>query len=291
MSEISQLPHKSPLESLILAKKNSHDLQVQHFLAASSVVRQAIAQQENTTLVLPLRGAMPMYWSADGMAEIERPALRGGQAVEMPLGTYHYVSREGKAKTASPELGRKKGIIYTCLDQAAEPIDSLTMLDEVQHGGTVGPLMDFTLAYANDRDIRRPVRLIATQDSRVKTAAQPKTDKYYQLATNSVVGIQATVVPMPLIACDHDNLLDKVTFNGTPPYGTEVISNYTVERNIEAEILFRGLGTMMRRPEVAHDEDFVRDLVDTQSGLSERAAGRVGDWLGKVVLSRPIDWC
>lgn len=282
---MTAIAEKSALETIVM---HTPAIQSHLFLAASAVVRQAVYQQEGTTLVLPLRGAMPMYWAADGVEGLESSALRGGQTVEMPLGTYEYTHSSGVQKTASPEKNRKKGIIYQCLDAAPSPIESLTMLDEVQRGGTVGPLVDYTLRYARDHDVQQPIRLIATQDSRVKTAAQPKTQNYHALATNSVRGVAATVVPMPLIACDRDPLLDRVVFSGVHPYSTEDISHYELIRNFEAEGLFRGLGTMMRRPEIAHDADFVRNLVDTQKSLSEKAAGRIDDWMAKVVLSRFI---
>ncbi len=280
MAEISP---KSPLETLIM---HTPVPQVQSFLRSSKVTRQAIAQQEDTTLVLPLRGAMPMFWTADGQPEVELPSMHGGQTVEMPLGTYTYVNAAGQEKTTSPERHRKKAIIYSCLNEAEKPIQSLTLLDEVQRGGTVGPLVEYTLKYARDYDVPLPVRLIATQDSRPKLASEPKTSDYKQLATNSVPGVVSTVVPMPLIACDRDNLLDSVRLDSTTPHSNEPVSAFSVQRNQPAEQLFRSLGSMVRRREVAQDASFVRQLVDSQLPLSERAAGRVDKWLGWVVLSQ-----
>jgi hypothetical protein len=280
MSE--QLP-RSPLETLVL---RTPAIQVRAFLLASSVIRTTLAQREESTLILPLRGAMPMFWAADGSSIVEPPSNPTGQNVEIPIGTYHYVGVDGKSRVASPERGRKKRLIYEALDdtqKAKQSITQITLLDEVQRGGTIVPLAEHTVSYAKDRGIATPIFLLATQDSRAKTIYEEKTAGYKQLAANVGGDVVTSVIPMPLIACDRDNLLDKVVFEGKAPVTHEPLNAFRVERNERAEQIFRNLGSMIRNHEVATDESFIQATVESQGPINVKVANHLEGWMSQVL--------
>lgn len=156
----------------------------------------------------------------------------------------------------------------------------------MQGGGTVIQLVKHSLEYAEARDVPLPMKLVVVEDARPDARFRQKTSFYRRLAAHKHPLVQTTVFPTPLIACDRDNLLDTVVFTGSGHGTNRPVNEFTVTRNTKAETVFRKLGSMIRYPDIAHDNSFRRELIDEQKLDSMQAANRVEDWLGSVVLDK-----
>src|SRR5665213_2004259 len=144
--------HKSALEMLML---QTPPQDARSFFMGSLSIREVLQAREGTTVLLPLRGAMPMFWAADGLSEIERPAVWEGKKVELPLGTYHYTGEDGSPRLRSPSRRAKRQIIDKALTDALVVEDAeLTLIDEIQGGGTVTHLVRGCLNYALAHDLK-----------------------------------------------------------------------------------------------------------------------------------------
>lgn len=275
----------SPLEAVVL---RDTPYQVGRFAGGASIARRALAtiNPEKTLTIAPLRGAMPIVWAADGLSEIE-PAI-DNTFVEIPIGQYVYL-RDGRLRDTSPKRDQKIGIIDTYLTQVLEQDGrdpyktSLAIVDEVQKGGTLSAAVTTARAIAGRRDFLPRIQVVAAQDARRKIAAEPKTEMYRELASNSVEDTDVTVIPMPLITVDRDVLLDTVRLDGTPADSFMIATRLTVERNKPAEELFRALGSLARNGELRHDDDFIWSLVESQGLTTEKASNKVELWFARLV--------
>lgn len=276
----------SPLEAVVV-RDNPYQLGM--FATGTSIARRALASinPESTLTIVPLRGAMPIVWAAGGLDDLE-PAL-DNTFIEVPL---TYTHHDGSLRTASPRRNEKPGIIRAYVAQALRdgernPADtSLMIIDEVQKGGTLGTAVEATRSVMRAQGIQGDLQVIAAQDSRRKVAAQAKTKMYRNLASNSVEHARTTVVPMPLIATDRVPLLDTITLVGDARVDSgRLAEQLTVQRNHDAETLFRSIGSMARVADVRHDEGFVRTLIDQQGIQSERASARVEGWFQRFITA------
>lgn len=275
----------SPLETLVL-RESAYNTAA--FSQGASVVREALSTHEQGILLAPLRGAMPILWAAEGMASIEAPPTQLSK-VEIPLGTYSYERSDGRVGSTSARRDWKTAIIGDCIQRTLEETgqspenSTLTIVDEVQKGGTLPFAVSSAWRIIEKGGFPTRLHVIAAQDVRKKVVAEAKTSAYRQLSSNSVTGTPTTVVPMPLIASDKANLLDSIHLSGLDQLTTDIIERFTVTRNTKAEELFRALGTMARSDEVAHDQTFLSELVESQGLQTLRAANRIELWLGYVV--------
>lgn len=279
----------SPLETLVTDRSRQAPIMTAMFGLGSSVIRRELAPLglDSTLIVTPLRGAMPMVWSAEGVVGLE-----GGtdnRFLEVPTGEYVFQDLDGSIKCLGPDRGQSQKIVRHYLDQAfADPdIDpfrtELILLDEVQKGGSISTLNEIIRTEMRRRSMSPYLRVIAAQDNRQRVAAQPKTESYKQLSSNSVPRTSVFVVPMPLLATDKADLLDKVVLEGRPrDLGTDP-GRLTVYRNLLAETLFRTIGTMARREDIRHDESFKWDFVNGQGPMSERGSAAAEGWLKRLV--------
>lgn len=281
MTDMTEPVARSPLETLVLRTPVED---ARSFFTGSLSIRKMLESQEDSRLGLPLRGAMPMFWAADGTLDIEEPAVPEAMLVEIPVGTYHYTDGTGTPKVRSPSRRAKQGIIDRALSEAGVGEgDSLSLLDEIQGGGTVTQLVRGSLNYARRHGLKLPLHLIAAEDTRV--ASSIRKGSYRRISTNQREGVAATVVRIPLIGCDRDNLLDKVVLPGESDPEHEAESRFDVTRNDEAELIFRTLGSMTRHAELGHDVDYIVGTFDPLV-RNDEVADKLEDWVREVTSTR-----
>jgi len=224
---------------------------------------------------------MPMFWAADGLTDIETPAVSEEMLVEIPVGTYHYHDPD-RPGVRSPSRRAKVGIIAASFSEAGVGEgDTLTLLDEIQGGGTVTQLVRGSLEYARSHGLHLPLHLIAAEDTGVK--AENRIGSYRKISTNQKDGVAATVVRIPLIGCDRDNLLDKVEYTGEDRLAEEPDGDFVVHRNTDAEFLFRSLGSLTRYAELRTDDDFLRDAFDRFIVPDTETSEKFEEWITKVL--------
>lgn len=269
---------RSPLDTLVLRTPPDD---ARAFFTGAVSIRQVLESHSESWLGLPLRGAMPMFWAADGLTNVEAPAVLEDMLVEIPVGTYHYHNAD-KPGVRSPSKRAKVGIIATALSEAGVGEgDTLTLLDEIQGGGTVTQLVRGSLDYARSHGLSLPLHLIAAEDTNV--AAEHRIGSYRRISTNQKDGIAATVVRIPLIGCDRDNLLDKVEYCGEDRLAEEGNGDFVVRRNTEAEFLFRSLGSLTRHEGLRTDDNFLRAAFDPLLVPNTETSAKFEEWITKVL--------
>lgn len=276
----------SPLETVILKHSPYH---VGLFIQATNILRAAMAtpEQEDTVVIAPLRGAMPMTWGMEGLAEFE-PGT-SNTYVEVPIGEATVVNGDGTVRTtASPRANQKLQIMEHELTRTLEaqgrtPSKTyFALLDEVQKGGTISKATEIAQKLTGRLGVKEQVRVFATQDSRKRVSSQAKTPAYRLLASNSLANVTTTVVPAPLIATDRVGLLDTIIVPDHPRKLINIVEGISVIRNNAAASLIRSLGSMSRLEELRHDEDFIRKLIDGQGVHTVKGANMVESWMAKL---------
>lgn len=255
----------------------------------SSIIRRQLASlnPESTLTIAPLRGAMPMVWSAEGRSEYE--GHLDNLFLEIPTGEFVYSAPNGELKNSGPSNGQRQIILRHYFDRwfderGQDPTKTeLILLDEVQKGGSLSTLNDIVRVEIRRRSMPSYIRVIAAQDNRRRIVAQPKTAGYGKLSSNSVPRTNVSVVPMPLIATDKSEMLDSVILEGAPRDLDAHPDRLTVCRNVLSEKLFRSIGTMARCRGVRHDSTFTWNFLNDQGPMSERGSVLAEGWLKKVV--------
>ncbi len=279
LHEIAQ-PAKTPFETLLTVRP----FQVVEFLDGASAIRNVLTARSHTTstLITPLRGALPLLWATEGFEGIEPPLPV--HVHEIALGLFKYTSHTGETRTTSPSYEQKAGLLEDLFSGLSnEQVKRLLLLDEVQKGGTISTAAHIIQKILQKNYPSHRLGIIAAQDSRLPVMRQPKTQTYELIASNSLDDIRTNVIPMPLIATDRDALLDGVFLSGSRHDSHLASHRFTVVRNKRAEILFRMLGSIARDPNVRHDDSFISKFIDTQGGLSESVAARTEFWLPKLL--------
>lgn len=267
------------LETLVL---RTPEEDAKAFLIGSLGVRELLQAYDDSKVLLPLRGAMPMFWAADGALEIEDRAVDPGDVVELPLGLYNYEDENGRPGVRCPSKRAKVQIINQYLEErSVGEGDSLTLLDEIQGGGTVVQFVRGALHYARSHGVKLPLHLIAAEDSNALRAK--KTSRYMTMTSNQYEGVRTEIVRMPLVGLDKGPLLDKVTFTGERHLEDDTEHKFHVERNVEAERLFRALGSMMRNSEIVYDRRFMENTFDPLIPEGSEVALRFDEWLSGVL--------
>lgn len=270
---------RTPLETLAL-RTEPEDIRT--FLVGCSSIRRSLESQDGARLGLALRGSMPMFWAANGLTEVEDPVIAEDMAIEIPVGTYHFIREDGSPGVRSPSKRAKREIIDRAFSEAGlEAGESLTLLDEIQSGGTVTQLVRGSLHYARNHGLKLPLQLIAAEDTR--TASTRKTGSYRRISTNQTEGIAATIVRIPLVGCDRDNLLDRVDFVGEHHLADDAPNLFSVRRNTEAELMFRTLGSLTRSVELGRDDDFLRKIFDPRLKDNVELARKFEGWLASIL--------
>lgn len=278
----SQRP--APLEMLML--RTSRD-QVRDFMLGCSEIRSAVEEIDPTHLVLPMRGSLPIAWTMEGDPSYEPPSVVN--RLELPIGTFSY-SCGSDTKNTGLNKPQKAAVISECMDVRKSTLDGdsrVAVIDEVQGGGTVIPLMAGVLR-ACRQHTKNPVSLLAAQDSRLDK--RPKTSRYKKMVAGEVSGLQTTVVPMPLICTDRDALLDTVKLSPHVLYSPGASyrpEDFITLRNEPSESLMRFLGSVARSPQIARDPTAIAKFLESQPDSSDQVRTNFAGWLMTIVHRQP----
>lgn len=269
------LSSRPPIDALMQVDVH----QVCTFAEASGQIREQLQMTEGV-LVEAYRGAAPLFWAAAGLEEFEDPPLTNARTVPIPIGSYQY-TEPGTTKTVQSGCTKtaKATILRTCLEGVPEVEAGLTILDEVQMGGTVLQLAHNTISYARHNGLPLPVRVIAGEDTGF---SKTRTGRYKNMAAGHKPDVTVASIPLPLVATDRDSLLPTIVYSGGKRKDNEdeTVSNLSIIPNTEAELLIRCIGTMARRPQIARDTKLLsRILEGMTSGISTSVRN---DWLHSI---------
>lgn len=232
---------------------------VRAFGTASTLVRGHLEQSEGV-LVEPLRGSLPLEWAASGLEDVEASPTAGLHTIRVPSGVgMHVRSDTGEARFGRLYREIRKNIVRHGLADIPEGAAGITILDEVQLGGTVTRIANICVGYARDHAIPLPVRIIAAEDS---SAVERQRPRYRSLVAGEDPNIRVVPVRMPLIGVDNRELLPEVTYTYDYTDRGRELSGISVADNPEAEILFRAIGSLSRNPALASEGRYISGLVD-----------------------------
>lgn len=278
-----RMSSRAPLDMLMNPERTSPE-EVQGFMDSSCVMRDLVESSDATHLLLPLRGAMPMAWAMEGVDGLEPNPTRRIQRLEIPLGTFLHLDQHGKLRPNSPNRPQKAHMISSRLQRSRVDEGShLVVLDEVQGGGTIIPVIRTIMNARNEGMGIGRVSLFAAQDSRVRGGNRRTTGQYRKMVAQRVGDLTTTVVNTPLICMDRDMLLDSVQY--TREYDPNMPTDYkdfSIYRNVEAESLLRFLGSLARNPDLAHDEAVLDAFAESQTQASDQALTLAPLWLASV---------
>ncbi len=246
--------------------------QVASFVLSADIVRASVTAAGEALLLLPERGALPIYWTADGYPDEEKP-MAGDGVVQLPIGTFDFMSSDARELKGTLNTQQKEAVVArhrTLLTDASR----ILIIDEVQKGGTITELVNIVDRQRGEQPNRMYV--VAAQDSRKKVSSESKTPAYQSLVVGTRKGATATVVPMPLIACDHDALLNTLWYPGKTRVPIEINPPIEIRPNNEAELIFRILGMAVRNREALEDTTVLDKAFSFP--LGEKASHRVELW-------------
>lgn len=247
--------------------------QVANFVLSADVVRTSVTNSGEALLLLPERGALPVYWVADGYHEEER-AMAGDGIVQLPVGSFDYITPDNRELKGTLTTQQKEAVVARHKDLLLDA-SRILIIDEVQKGGTITEMVNIVDRQRGEQNNRMYV--VAAQDSRRKVSSEIKKPAYQTLASGGRQGVTAMVVPMPLIACDHDVLLNKLWYPGKTRIPTELDPPIEIQPNTEAELIFRLLGMAVRNREALEDTTVLDNEVFSFP-LGEKASQRVEAW-------------
>jgi hypothetical protein len=259
--------------------------EVYQYGQASTDIRSHL-QQAGGALVIPLRGAAPLEWSAEGLAEIEPSPTEGLQIIQVPSGVGTHV----RPDTGAERFGRlyrsiRKNIIRQYLATIPDAAEGITVLDEVQIGGTVTRMANLCAGYAAEHGISLPVQVITGES--LETVDLQR-NRYKSLIAGEDPTIRVAPVRLPMIYAaetfgDAHNraLVPNVVYTYDYDDGSRKLQEIEVKENPEAELLFRLVGSMSRNPTLARDYNFVHNAIDS---LARKASGEdAAAWAAALV--------
>lgn len=246
---------------------------VANFVLSTNVVRESVVTAGEALLVLPERGAMPIFWAADGHPEEESGISRDG-IVRPPIGSYDYEAPDHSIRKGTLAQEQKQRVVALHGEELRDA-SRVLIIDEVQKGGTITELVNIVRKLRGKE--ANVLYVVAAQDSRKKVAAEQKKEDYRKMVAGNTVGVSASVVPMPLIGTDCDPLLNQLWYPGQTRIPVEFTPDIEIRPNEEAELILRTLGTAARNREALEDTSVLdRDVFSFDVG--ERAAGRIEAW-------------
>ncbi len=256
--------------------------QVANFALSSNIVRSSAASAGESLAILPERGAMPIFWAADGYTA-EEPSMLVDGVIRLPIGSYDFENEEGEVRKGTLRREQKATIVNQFHEDISEA-DRLLLIDEVQKGGTITEavsILDRQRRVGLEDDPKR-MYVIAAQDSRKKVAEENKKEIYQKMIAGNMEGISATVIPMPLIATDSDALLNQLWYPGQSRHPVEPRPPIEIRDNPEAQLIFRLLGLAARNREALEDTSVLDENLFSLP-LGERSAQRVDEWRGRFL--------
>jgi hypothetical protein len=264
-------PEGGPVDALV----KMHPSVVAGFFANSSIFRSIIQRQSNSPLIIPERGAWPIYAAASGFDGIESTLDDDVDTVRLPIGSFYIDDQDDieKPRGTLSSVQKKNILIRTLGDR----VGKMVVLDEVQGGGTSSELM-YLLRRVIPPTQFEPHVLIAALDNRPKVAANPKNQKYTRIATGNVSGVETAAIPVPLIATDKEALLNTLVYDGGKRHPIEEAPDIKIIDNTEATELFRQLGSFSRSLDALHSGDSIEGLFDRP--VLEKTDARLERWVG-----------
>ena len=271
--------HPGALDKLV----RLNPTQVANFILSAGIVRTAVTSAGETLMLLPERGAMPVYWAADGHPEGE-PSMSAEDLVQLPIGSYDFQTPDDGIKKGTLSRQQKQELVRRHGNQLEEA-HRVLIIDEVQKGGTITELVDIVSRHRQERPGR--LYVIAAQDSREKVSSETKSPRYQEMASGNRKGVSATIVPMPLFSTDSDVLLNQLWYPGSTRNPAEINPTIEIRPNEEAEIIFRFLGMAARNREILEDPSVLDSKVFSFS-LGDKASHRIEEWRQVLIeLLRP----
>ncbi len=243
------------------------------FAMGSSVVRGSMHRYADSLLITPERGALPIFWCAEGDTDIEGPMPRVSHTSPL-IGSFQYTRSDGAAAMGTLNPEQKRQSVNDTLDKYSGS-SSFVILDEVQKGGTMAELTPIV------RKRGAGLAIIAAQDSRTRVSREHKNKYYTQLASNSIGGVSVSVVPMPLIATDRSLLLNQLYLNGNETNLRDAKPDIILNENTDAQTIFRQLGTLVRHAGYSHSDEFLHQLGALPRQQS--TDGALEQWAERVV--------
>lgn len=234
---------------------------------------------------------MPLVWGAEGHGGLEAPSRT--QYLEIPLGVHKRYLANDKVVEKSPDTSQKNQIFSKYVTDFLETsrLDpsriSLTILDEVQQGGTITTATKIARSIIEKIGLRPTLNVIAAQDTRKRLRGQPKNPRYLQLSSNSTHDTITNVIPMPLIGTDISSLLDTVTLQGDGTLTGGMANRLEVTRNTDAERVFRTLGSLARNENLRHDQMFMWEFLNehTKDIIGESAVNTAVRWTNRLIVA------
>lgn len=230
------------------------------FFVNSAIFRSIIQRHNDSPLLIPERGAWPIFAAASGSDSIETTLDTDVDIVRLPIGTFYIDGQDPTEKPRGLSSLQKKNILKKSL---GDRVGKMVVIDEVQRGGTSSQLMDLL------RNMVPPVQyqphmLIAALDNRPKVAAQTKNPRYTEIVTGNVSGVETSSIPVPLIATDREPLLNRLVYDGDEKNLVDKYATLDIKiiDNVEATELFRKLGSLSRSLDALHSGDSIEELFD-----------------------------
>ncbi|HEY1085344.1 MAG TPA: hypothetical protein VGE34_01290 [Candidatus Saccharimonadales bacterium] len=245
------------------------------FAAKTQVVRAAILASGADALVTPERGAMPIYWAAEGLPGVDKNFAT--EVIRPPIGTHF--SQHPQVGTSGLNKPQKQHALERSIGELKDEDIKFVLLDEVQNGGTIYAAAHFLAGIVKNSS--KNLNVISAQDTRInRTTGMAR--GYRTLASNRNVQVATTTVqPMPLIATDRDPLLNTLVRTDTGPFDSLDVT-LEVRNNLCAEMIFRTLGSIAAN----HRDDDRRELLLQQlmiSGASDTSKEHeIDDWVSRT---------
>jgi len=270
----------------VLARRAS-PREIIEFAEASSAIRAAVIRHasRSTAVVTPLRGAMPVVWALEGLADYEAPT--GATFLEIPIGVQRRLVG-GRLHDRSPRPSQKRLILdrYIADWQAATGLPpyecSVVLLDEAQHGGTISTATRALRAIITGLGLNNDLVVIAALDSRRGADSEPKTAQFQALMANEVPDTLGITVRLPMFAIDVQPLLDQVVLEGDGANLDGIERRLSTARNSGAEAIFRTFGSLARSPAARREPDLAQRILGTLR-VSGSATTHATTWLDGVL--------
>ena len=233
-------PRPRPIDTVV---DKVPPVQMAHFMKGAQALSLLVERDQPDAIFVPERGAGPIVWAVDSFLKakgIEYPKIY------LPVGTN---TDPLTARQEGFNATTKRRMISTEIERFRElsgkEIKSATLIDEVQSGATISTASRYVAELLPDSRLH----VIAVQDNRTNILHRNKTHAFSKLASNERVGIQASVVPIPLFTVDRSGLMDTI-FRPSDAPESQQPDMLMIMRNTEAEAMMKTLALASLRPDL-----------------------------------------
>lgn len=250
------------------------------FAMGTQAVRAAICANHPDVLIFPERGSVPIYWASEGLSDFD--SGYSSRVVKPRIGTYGML---GDNMRITGQSGLNKPQKEYLLRQSLADFEGggyrFTLVDEVQHGGTIYTAIRYLKEIIPDSS--KHLCVVAAQDSS-RDRTNNMVSGYRRLTANRDLRVNTvTVCPMPLIATDRDVLLNQLVRTDGAKESACVVME--VRDNECSEQIFRLMGSVAAHSldteisEALHN--LLQDIGDTQTGKEQE----ISRWMNGFVRS------